>query len=172
MPTQKWFEENPKVSAYIPKELHQALESWMAEKQIKKISQAITKILEIQLGFSDKEPIVKPGVYATVEQLNELRNDLKSLLRKELNTIQTSKETTAKTQKEKIVQGKLDVGQSSNEESWLTTREAYKLYGGSVSYNSFRKYNTEKLREKFGLEADLNRKGGRGANTKPWIRKI
>lgn len=46
MPTNQWFQENPKVSAYIPKDLHQQLEDWMEDKGIKKVSQALTLILE------------------------------------------------------------------------------------------------------------------------------
>lgn len=46
MPSKEWFEENPKVSAYISKELHQSLETWMKDKGIKKVSQALTEILE------------------------------------------------------------------------------------------------------------------------------
>ncbi len=50
MPTNEWFQDNPKVSAYLPKELHQRLEGWMESKGIKKVSQAITQILEEYLG--------------------------------------------------------------------------------------------------------------------------
>lgn len=46
MPTNEWFQENPKVSAYISKQLHQCLERWMKERGIKKVSQALTQILE------------------------------------------------------------------------------------------------------------------------------
>lgn len=46
MPSEEWFRENPKVSAYITKELHQKLESWMEENGVKKVSQALTEILE------------------------------------------------------------------------------------------------------------------------------
>lgn len=50
MPTKQWFEENPKVTAYISKELHQKLETFMAEEGYKKVSQAITAILEERLS--------------------------------------------------------------------------------------------------------------------------
>ena len=46
MPSEEWFRENPKVSAYITRELHQKLESWMEENGVKKVSQALTEILE------------------------------------------------------------------------------------------------------------------------------
>lgn len=46
MPSEEWFRENPKVSAYITRELHQKLETWMEENGVKKVSQALTEILE------------------------------------------------------------------------------------------------------------------------------
>lgn len=46
MPSKEWFDENPKVSAYISKDLHQSLEAWMKDRSIKKVSQALTEILE------------------------------------------------------------------------------------------------------------------------------
>ena len=46
MPSEEWFRENPKVSAYISRELHQKLETWMQENGVKKVSQALTEILE------------------------------------------------------------------------------------------------------------------------------
>lgn len=56
MPTNQWFQENPKVSAYIPKALHQRLEEWMEHKGVKKVSQAITQILEEHLGVTSSSP--------------------------------------------------------------------------------------------------------------------
>lgn len=171
MPTQQWFEENPKVSAYIPKDLHQALESWMKEKHIKKVSQAITKILEIQLGFSGEETAIKPGMYATVEQLNELRDELKALLAKKTSAAKTTKKAPARIKAKDIVQGSLDVEHSYSSEEWLTAKEAHQVYGGNVSYDSFRKSSVEKLREKFGLEADLSKKKT-GRQPGKWLKKI
>ena len=49
MPTEKWFEENPKISAYISQDLYGRLEEWMREQNIKKVSQALTTILENHL---------------------------------------------------------------------------------------------------------------------------
>lgn len=46
MPSEEWFRENPKVSAYISRELHQKLETWMEDNGVKKVSQALTEILE------------------------------------------------------------------------------------------------------------------------------
>ena len=60
MPTDEWFRENPKVSAYIPKELNEKLSKWMKGRSIKKVSQALTTILEEHLGVVQTEPIIQP----------------------------------------------------------------------------------------------------------------
>lgn len=54
MPTPEWFKENPKVSAYISKDLEERLHSWMATRSIRKESQAITVILEEYLSGVDQ----------------------------------------------------------------------------------------------------------------------
>lgn len=46
MPTNEWFQDNPKVSAYITRDLHKRLEVWMENHGVKKVSQALTQILE------------------------------------------------------------------------------------------------------------------------------
>ena len=50
MPTPDWFKENPKVSAYISKDLESRLHEWMATRSIRKESQALTVILEEYLS--------------------------------------------------------------------------------------------------------------------------
>lgn len=50
MPTPNWFKENPKVSAYISKDLESRLHEWMAQRTIRKESQALTVILEEYLN--------------------------------------------------------------------------------------------------------------------------
>ncbi|MCU0570081.1 MAG: hypothetical protein MUF49_26345 [Oculatellaceae cyanobacterium Prado106] len=52
MPTEEWFKENPKVSAYISKELNERLLVWMKQRGIKKVSQALTAILQEHLEGS------------------------------------------------------------------------------------------------------------------------
>ncbi len=52
MPTEEWFKENPKVSAYISVALNQRLLAWMKQRGIKKVSQALTTILEEHLAVS------------------------------------------------------------------------------------------------------------------------
>lgn len=68
MPSEEWFRENPKVSAYITRELHQKLESWMEENGVKKVSQALTEILEAFL-----EPSKANDQVAALEQKFEDR---------------------------------------------------------------------------------------------------
>ena len=60
MPTDEWFKENPKVSAYIPHDLYEKLSDWMKGRNIKKVSQALTAILEEYLGVVQNEPITQP----------------------------------------------------------------------------------------------------------------
>lgn len=56
MPTNKWFQENPKISAYISKNLYERLEEWMESRGTKKISQALTQILEEHLEVAQVIP--------------------------------------------------------------------------------------------------------------------
>ena len=69
MPTNEWFQENPKISAYISKDLHQRLEDWMEEKGIKKVSQALTQILEEYLGVVQSIPNQSNRVVERMEAL-------------------------------------------------------------------------------------------------------
>lgn len=54
MPTKEWFQENPKISAYISRDLYLILKRWMADRGIRKVSQALTEILEEHLGIDPK----------------------------------------------------------------------------------------------------------------------
>lgn len=55
MPTNEWFKQNPKISAYIPVDLHHRLEAWMEANGVKKVSQALTQILGEYLGVSQSK---------------------------------------------------------------------------------------------------------------------
>lgn len=59
MPTEEWFKENPKVSAYINPELNQRLLEWMKQRGIRKVSQGLTVILEEHLGVVQSSPLVQ-----------------------------------------------------------------------------------------------------------------
>jgi hypothetical protein len=61
MPTDEWFKENPKISAYISPNLNQKLSEWMKSRNIKKVSQALTTILEEHLGVVKLNQILESG---------------------------------------------------------------------------------------------------------------
>lgn len=76
MPTDEWFRENPKVSAYIPKDLNEKLSDWMKDRNIKKVSQALTTILEEHLGVVQTEPITQ---LIRDDRLEAIEQELKNL---------------------------------------------------------------------------------------------
>jgi hypothetical protein len=54
---------------------------------------------------------------------------------------------------------------------WITTKEAWKLYGQSIKYDTFRKTSTEQLEKRFGLLGDLSKKENKTYNSK-WLIKV
>jgi hypothetical protein len=76
MPTDEWFKENPKVSAYIPQSLNEKLTDWMKGRSIKKVSQALTTILEEYLGVEQNKPNTQP---IRDDRLEALEQKLESL---------------------------------------------------------------------------------------------
>jgi len=87
MPTDEWFRENPKVSAYIPKELNEKLSDWMKGRSIKKVSQALTTILEEHLGVVQTKPITQPvrddrleALEQKFESLSQIVQELRELV--------------------------------------------------------------------------------------------
>lgn len=80
MPTNEWFKENPKISAYIPSSLYQRFEEWMKEKNIKKVSQALTQILEEHLGVVQTEPTIQPNI--NNDRLESVEANLAALSKK------------------------------------------------------------------------------------------
>jgi hypothetical protein len=79
MPSQEWFKDNPKVSAYISQDLNQRLEAWMRERNIRKVSQALTTILEEHLGVVQPSSIVQPAL--NFDRLDALEGKLKASLK-------------------------------------------------------------------------------------------
>lgn len=70
MPTEEWFKENPKVAAYISPDLNQRLLEWMKQRNIRKVSQGLTVILEEHLGIVQSNSVVQSfddGRLTTVE---------------------------------------------------------------------------------------------------------
>lgn len=159
MPTPEWFAENPKISAYISKDLDNALKTWMEENRVKKISQALTQILNEYLGLVDAPKVIAEGQYATLEQLQKLQARVESL---EKDSSSKKSESKPKTEtKEQLAIG----GIENSESEWLSTKKAHDRYGQSVSYDTFRKVSVERFRDDFGIEADPSRKAG----PKPWL---
>jgi len=91
MPTDEWFKENPKVSAYISKELNEKLSEWMQNRNVKKVSQALTTILEEYLGVVQIKPIVQSGESDRIEALEEKVSTLFQMIQELRNTTQSSK---------------------------------------------------------------------------------
>lgn len=114
MPTDEWFKENPKVAAYIPKELNDKLLEWMQNKNIKKVSQALTAILEEQLGVVQVEPKNQP--YLSRDRMEEVESKITALSQK----FEEMESTIARMQAQEQVSPPVD--QSSN--SQLSLLEA------------------------------------------------
>ena len=57
------------------------------------------------------------------------------------------------------------------DDQWLTTQEAYKLYGQSIKYETFRKLPDNELERRFRLRSDLSRKTAKGYKWQ-WLQKI
>ncbi|MCM1981346.1 hypothetical protein [Lyngbya confervoides] len=58
---------------------------------------------------------------------------------------------------------------SGGEGEWISTREAFNLFGGDLSWSRFSKLTPEELEERFDLESDVNRKV-RGSRFNKWLR--
>ena len=90
MPTDEWFKENPKVSAYIPQDLNEKLTEWMKGRSIKKVSQALTAILEEYLGVVQTEPITQPVRDDRLEALEQKVESLFQIVQELREPIQAS----------------------------------------------------------------------------------
>lgn len=105
MPTDEWFRENPKVSAYIPKELNEKLTEWMKDRSIKKISQALTTILEEHLGVVQTKPLTQPvrddrleALEQKFESLSQIVQELRELVQEPREQAQTSNPEVVQTE--------------------------------------------------------------------------
>lgn len=94
MPTDEWFKENPKVSAYIPQDLNEKLLEWMKSRNIKKVSQALTAILQEYLGVAQKvvqtEPITQPVRDDRLEALEQKFEILSQMVQEMREAVQIS----------------------------------------------------------------------------------
>ena len=90
MPTDEWFKENPKVSAYIPHDLNEKLTEWMKGRNIKKVSQALTAILEEYLGVVQTKLITQPVRDDRLEALEQKFESLSQIIQELKEPAQTS----------------------------------------------------------------------------------
>jgi TolA-binding protein len=174
MPNKKWFEQNPKISAYISTELNTRLKEFMAERGIPKISQALTVILEEHLGVNPGQQTTSTDkrIQALEIVVEELKEDFREIQKSKLKVVQSS------SKKEK--QGKLLVVQSKLilENEWLTTGEAYEeaqRRGYAKSVGTFRRSLKNGVMsaelERLGLIADWERRneGNLKDNSIRWL---
>ena len=98
MPTDEWFKENPKVSAYISQDLNEKLLEWMKGRSIKKVSQALTAILEEYLGVVQTEPITQPVGDDRLEALEQKLESLSQTVQELRKPIQASSRRVVQTE--------------------------------------------------------------------------
>jgi hypothetical protein len=98
MPTDEWFKENPKVSAYIPQNLNEKLLEWMKGRSIKKVSQALTTILEEHLGVVQNKPIAESGEGDRLEALEQKLESLSQIVQELREPIQASIQRVVQTE--------------------------------------------------------------------------
>lgn len=83
MPTDEWFKENPKISAYISPNLNQKLSEWMKNRGVKKVSQALTTILESYLEVNQDSPNIESSendrLRIVEQKLESLSQEVRSL---------------------------------------------------------------------------------------------
>lgn len=58
----------------------------------------------------------------------------------------------------------------NTEYKWLTTKEAYELYGQAIKHDTFRKLPIQELEKRFGLKGDLSKRRNKATNSK-WLIK-
>ena len=57
---------------------------------------------------------------------------------------------------------------SASKKQWMSTREAFEMYGGNLSWSRFSKLTPEELKDRFNLDSDLSRKV-RGSRFNQWL---
>lgn len=158
MPNKEWFEQNPKVSAYLSPKLNTRLKEFMVERRITRTSQALSIILEEYFGVTSEQPS-----HSTEERLKALELTVLTI-QKELAKIWQSRPTMVQSGLQNEQQSKPKLAQSKLpkfEDGLLTTGEAYeeaKQRGYTKSVGTFRR----SLRggtmpaelEQIGLKAD------------------
>lgn len=85
-------------------------------------------------------------------------------------TTQIVKATTkaAPVTKSKVVSIRKSPKAKASQNQWMSTREAFDMYGGNLSWSRFSKLTPEELKERFNLDSDLSRKV-RGSRFNQWL---
>lgn len=71
MPSKEWLEDNPKVSAYIPREVYDRLREWMVENKVTKVNKAVAQLLT--------DSLMTPPAAVSAEEFRELRDRVEAL---------------------------------------------------------------------------------------------
>jgi hypothetical protein len=105
MPKKEWFQENPKVSAYLSPVLNQLLKEWMEKNGIKKTTQALTAILEEFLGVTQSKPFQSNLDTTRIESLEE---KVESLSREMENLNQALKRLSSNPKVDQVEQPQIE----------------------------------------------------------------
>jgi outer membrane biosynthesis protein TonB len=70
--------------------------------------------------------------------------------------------------KSKVVSIRKSPKAKASQNQWMSTREAFDMYGGNLSWSRFSKLTPEELKERFNLDSDLSRKV-RGSRFNQWL---
>ena len=122
MPTDEWFKENPKVSAYIPHNLNEKLTEWMKGRNIKKVSQALTTILEEYLGVVQTESSTQPLRDDRLEALEQKFESLSQIVQSLSQIVQEPREP-AQASSSRVVQFELLSVEQTEEIALIDTNQ-------------------------------------------------
>jgi hypothetical protein len=176
MPKKEWFEQNPKVSAYLSPELNTRLKEFMDEREITRTSQALYTILEEyfsvtpgQTNQSTEERL--KGLEATVtaiqSELAEIRKSRPTVVQSGLQNEQISKPILVQSKPLKNKDGLLTTGEAHAE----AQRRGYSKTVGTFR-RSLRSGGIPTELERIGLEADwdIRRQANPKDNSVKWLR--
>lgn len=165
--TTKTKSGKPFLAARIPEGLDKALQDYVDLNGGSR-TDILIDALSVYLGWSNGEQ-PKP---ATSDRLSRLEQRLETLETEIYRPKQTSLLTgEAGVQEEYSTVIKQDnkPDDSSQEEEWLTTTEAFERYGEKMAASTFRKLQPKELLARFGLHSDPSKKG-RGRIPSKWIK--
>ena len=158
----------PFIAARVPEGLNEALEKHVdatGESRTAAIINALSSYLKWAEAGVDKT--ISAG--DRLSKLEEKVADLERLVKK----------GKKKKEPEQLVIGQDNTADNIHTKSsdnidnidirdgWITTKEAYSLYGKEYTYESFRKIKPERMKQEFGLEVErITKKGSK----KPQVR--